>query len=123
MKKLVVIVTIAITVIGCKISQTNLKSNTMNLKNLHTEDKAVQTHLLFQPTEAKVVSLQIKKNEQLAEHVSKVPALLVCISGKALYNDETGLKILLTNGDYVAIKHDVKHWIDAQEESNFLLIK
>jgi hypothetical protein len=55
MKKLVVIVTIAITVIGCKISQTNLKSNTMNLKNLHTEDKAVQTHLLFQPTEAKVV--------------------------------------------------------------------
>jgi quercetin dioxygenase-like cupin family protein len=123
MKKSLVIVTVAITLMSCKVSQTNLKSDTMNLKNLHTENKAVQTHLLFQPTEAKVVSLQIKKNEQLAEHVSKVPALLVCVSGKATYTDETGLKILLTNGDYVAIKQDVKHWIDAQEESNFLLIK
>jgi len=123
MKKSLVIVTVAITLMSCKVSQINLKSDTMNLKNLHTENKAVQTHLLFQPTEAKVVSLQIKKNEQLAEHVSKVPALLVCVSGKATYTDETGLKILLTNGDYVAIKQDVKHWIDAQEESNFLLIK
>ncbi len=123
MKKSLVILIVAITLMSCKVSQTNLKSDTMNLKNLHTENKAVQTHLLFQPTEAKVVSLQIKKNEQLAEHVSKVPALLVCVSGKATYTDETGLKILLTNGDYVAIKQDVKHWIDAQEESNFLLIK
>ncbi len=123
MKKSLVILTVAITLMSSKVSQTNLKSDTMNLKNLHTENKAVQTHLLFQPTEAKVVSLQIKKNEQLAEHVSKVPALLVCVSGKATYTDETGLKILLTNGDYVAIKQDVKHWIDAQEESNFLLIK
>lgn len=123
MKKSLVIVTVAITLMSCKVSQINLKSDTMNLKNLHTENKAVQTHLLFQPTEAKVVSLQIKKKEQLAEHVSKVPALLVCVSGKATYSDETGLKILLTNGDYVAIKQDVKHWIDAQEESNFLLIK
>lgn len=123
MKKVLVIGTVAITLMSCKISQTNLKSDTMNLKNLHTENKAVQTNLLFQPTEAKVVSLQIKKNEQLAEHVSKVPALLVCVSGKATYTDETGLKILLTNGDYVAIQQDVKHWIDAQEESNFLLIK
>lgn len=123
MKKVLVIVTVAITLMSCKISQTNLKSDTMNLKNLHTENKAVQTNLLFQPTEAKVVSLQIKKNEQLTEHVSKVPALLVCVSGKATYTDETGLKILLTNGDYVAIQQDVKHWIDAQEESNFLLIK
>lgn len=123
MKKSLVILTVAITLMSCKVSQTNLKSDTMNLKNLHTENKAVQTHLLFQPTEAKVVSLQIKKNEQLAEHVSKVPALLVCVSGKATYTDETGLKTLLTNGVYVAIKQGVKHWIDAQEESNFLLIK
>ena len=62
----------------------------MNLNNLHTEDKAVQTNLLFQPSEAKVISLQIAKNEQLKEHITKVPALLVCVNGNATYNDEKG---------------------------------
>lgn len=95
----------------------------MNLKNLHTENKAVQTSLLFQPTDGKVVSLQIAEKQQLAEHITKVPALLVCVSGKAIYDDETGLKIELQSGNYVKIEPNVKHWIDAVEESNFLLIK
>lgn len=95
----------------------------MNLKNLHTEKKAVQTNLLFQPTDGKVVSLQIAKNEQLPEHLTKVPALLVCVSGKASYGDENGLKIELQSGDYVKIEPNVKHWINAEQESNFLLIK
>lgn len=95
----------------------------MNLKNLHTENKAVQTSLLFQPTDGKVVSLQIAEKQQLAEHITKVPALLVCVSGKAIYGDETGLKIELQSGNYVKIEPNVKHWIDAMEESNFLLIK
>ena len=48
----------------------------MNLKDLHTEQKAVQTNALFEPKE-KVISLQIAKDEQLKEHITKVPALLV----------------------------------------------
>ena len=79
--------------------------------------------ILFQPTEAKVISLQIAKNEQLAEHITKVPALLVCVSGNATYNDEKGEKINLKSGSYVNIPINIKHWIDAHEESNFLLIK
>ena len=54
----------------------------MNLKDLHIEQKEVQTSLLFVPTENKVVSLQIAKDKQLAEHITKVPALLVCVSTK-----------------------------------------
>ena len=46
----------------------------MNLKDLHTEQKAVQTSALFEPKE-KVISLQIAKDEQLKEHITKVPAL------------------------------------------------
>lgn len=95
----------------------------MNLKNLHTEHKAVQTHLLFQPTDAKVIALQIAKNEQLKEHITKLPALLVCVSGKAIYNDEKGTSVTLQSGDYYNIPENVKHWVDVQEESNFLLIK
>ena len=37
----------------------------MILKNLHTENKPVQTQLLFEPKDAKVISLQIAKGETL----------------------------------------------------------
>ena len=94
----------------------------MNLKELHTEKKAVQTNALFEPTE-KVISMQIAKGEQLKEHITKIPALLVCISGKATFGDENGQKINLESGEFVKISPNVKHWIDAFEESNFLLIK
>ena len=94
----------------------------MNLKDLHTEQKAVQTNALFEPKE-KVISLQIAKDEQLKEHITKVPALLVCVSGKATFSDENDQKILLQSGDYVKIEPNVKHWVNASENSNFLLIK
>jgi quercetin dioxygenase-like cupin family protein len=94
----------------------------MNIKNLHTENNAVQTSILFEPTE-KVISLQIVKGEQLKEHFTKVPALLVCVLGKAAFNDENEQKINLQSGDFVKIEPNVKHWIDAFEDSNFLLIK
>ncbi len=80
----------------------------MNLKDLHTEQKAVQTNALFEPKE-KVISLQIAKDEQLKEHITKVPALLVCVSGTATFGDENGQKINLQSGDYVKIEPNVKH--------------
>ena len=95
----------------------------MNLKNLHTEDKAVQTNVLFSAEEGKVISLQIAAGEQLKEHSTKVPALLVCVDGDAVFHDETGKSIALKPGDYVNIEANVKHWVDAKEESNFILIK
>ena len=49
---------------------------------------------LFEPTE-KVISMQIAKGEQLKEHISKIPVLLVCVSGKAKFGDEQGHEINL----------------------------
>ena len=95
----------------------------MNLTNLHSSDKPVQTQVLFEPTENKVIALQIAKNEQLKEHVTKVPALLVCINGDATFSNENGEKVHLKSGDFIKIPVDVKHWVDAHELSNFLLIK
>ena len=95
----------------------------MNLKNLHTEDKAVQTNVLFKTEEGKVISLQIAAGGQLKEHITKVPALLVCISGDGVFQDEKGKSIVLKSGDYVNIEANVKHWVDANEDSNFLVIK
>lgn len=95
----------------------------MILKNLHTENKPVQTQVLFEPSESKVVSMQIAKGETLKEHISKVPALLVCVSGNAVYTDEKGAVINLNSGVYVMIEENVKHAVKAIEESDFLLIK
>ena len=95
----------------------------MILKNLHTENKPVQTQLLFEPKDAKVISLQIAKGETLKEHLSKIPALLVCISGNAVFTDENGILVNLNSGTYVMIEENVKHAVKAIEESNFLLMK
>ncbi|OAB30402.1 hypothetical protein SAMN05444395_11068 [Flavobacterium fryxellicola] len=94
----------------------------MNLKDLHPDNKAVQTTVLFEPNE-KVISLQIAKGEQLKEHLTKVPALLVCVSGNAVFSNENGLVVPLQSGAYVKIEENVKHKVDAIDESNFLLIK
>jgi quercetin dioxygenase-like cupin family protein len=95
----------------------------MNLKSLHTENKAVQTNVLFKAEDGKVISLQIASGGQLKEHITKVPALLVCVSGNAVFQDEKGKSIELKSGDYVNIEANVKHWVDANEDSNFLVIK
>ena len=120
MKKLIPFIVI-FALFSCR-SVPSKSSNMMNLKNLHTEKKAVQTKVLFEPKE-KVISLQIAKDEQLSEHVTNVPALLVCVSGNGMYGDENGQKITLQSGDYVKIEPNVKHWVDAYVDSNFLLIK
>lgn len=95
----------------------------MLLKSLHTKDQPVQTQLLFEPMESKVISMQIAKGETLKEHISKTPALLICVSGNAVFTDEKDKEINLSTGIYVMIEKNVKHKVKAMEESNFLLIK
>lgn len=101
-------------------AQTNKK---MNLKELHKDTIGVQTNMMFPAKEGKVISLQISKNKVLKEHVSPVSALLVCVTGRGIYEDENGTKLKLISGDFVQIEANVKHQIKAIKDSNFLLIK
>ncbi len=94
-----------------------------SLKDLHTEDKAVQTKMMFATSEGKVVSLQIQKDKQLKEHITTVPALLVCVKGEVIYENEKGISVTLLSGDFVNIEPNVKHWVNAKIDSNLLLIK
>ena len=103
-------------------SQTQ-NENKMNLKELHTDSKGIQTNMMFPATDGKVISLQILKDSKLEEHVTKVPALLVCVSGNAVYEDEKGIKAVLFSGDFVKIEPNVKHWVNGIESTNLLLIK
>lgn len=95
----------------------------MNLTQLFTDDKPVQATKLFSTTEGVVSSLRILVGSQLKEHITKVPALLVCVNGEAVFNNEKGVVTSLKTGDYVLIEPMVKHWVDAQEDSYLLLIK
>jgi quercetin dioxygenase-like cupin family protein len=95
----------------------------MNLKNIHDNDKVVSAVPVFKTEKGATISIRIKENGHLKEHISKVPALLVCLNGKAEFGDEQGLERFMTPGDYIEIEPMVKHWISAINESNFLLIK
>lgn len=119
-KIITVILVVATSTIGFSQTQNNTK---MNLKELHTDNKGVQTNMMFPATEGKVISLQILKDSKLEEHVTKVPALLVCVSGNAVYEDEKGIKAVLFSGDFVKIEPNVKHWVSGIESTNLLLIK
>lgn len=94
----------------------------MNIAQFHTSDQAVQAKRIF-TGEGQVNSMQLLAGGLLKEHVSAIPALLICVKGKAVYEDETGLSETLVTGDYVNILPNVKHWLKGIENSNLLLLK
>ncbi len=95
----------------------------MNIKDLHIENKELQTKMFFSTLEGKVVSIQMNKDSELKEHITKVPALLLCIEGAVVYEDENGLIEEMKNGDFVEIPPNIKHFLIAKSFSNQILIK
>jgi quercetin dioxygenase-like cupin family protein len=95
----------------------------MNIKDLHQDTKAISTSSLYKTREGNVTSIQILAGNQLNEHITKVPALLLCLTGEARFENENGIKLNLTVSDYVNIEPNTKHWINAISTSNLILIK
>jgi quercetin dioxygenase-like cupin family protein len=90
----------------------NKPRTTNELKIPHR--KKTSTNQYFKnTTEGKVISTAIAAGEHLKEHLSKVPALLVCVSGNAIYNEDNGTTVELKAGDFVHIEANVQHSIDA----------
>ena len=52
----------------------------MNIKSFHTTEKPVNAKKVFSTTEGNVTALQIKATGVLKEHITTVPALLICIN-------------------------------------------
>jgi len=95
----------------------------MNVNDIHTNEKDVSAVTIFKTENGSTIAIRIKQNCLLKEHITKVPALLVCLNGKATFENELGSKVSLLEGDTVEIEPMVKHWVNASSESNFLLIK
>ncbi len=95
----------------------------MNIKDLHENLNGVSAIEVNANQQNSIKAIRILANEKLLEHISKVPALLVCVIGEAKYEDESGAAVELKSGDYVQILPMLKHWVSATLESHFLLIK
>ena len=76
----------------------NNNSNTIKMENLnaldslHDNNKSLSVQVLFKGTEGVTRSLQINKDGILAEHITKTDAILICISGEVIYEDEKNKK-------------------------------
>ena len=95
----------------------------MKIKDLHLKDKAVSAISLFKATDNTVMALQILAHQVLKEHLTKVPALLVCLEGQVVFKDEKGMVETLAVGDYIKIEPMVKHWVEGVLDSQLLLFK
>ncbi len=95
----------------------------MNIKELHTQEKPVSAISLFKSEMGNATAIKILKGEKLKEHITKTPALLICIEGEVIFENEKGIKERLRIGDYVNIEPMVKHWVEGTIESQLILIK
>jgi len=95
----------------------------MNLKHIHNAEKSISAVPVFKTENGSTIAIRIKEGEKLKEHITKVSALLVCVNGKAIFENEKGTKQNLSVGDYIEIEPMVVHWVNAINESSFLLIK
>jgi len=95
----------------------------MKLNNLHTTVKKVSATNLFKGEVGTATAIRLKKDGVLKEHITKTPALLLCVVGSTTYQDETKKVIELGPGDFVSIVPNVKHWLEAQVESHLVLLK
>lgn len=95
----------------------------MNIKELHTQEKPVSATSLFKSELGNATALKILQGEKLKEHITKTPALLICMEGEVVFENEKGIKEILMSGDYVNIEPMVKHWVEGTIESQLILIK
>jgi quercetin dioxygenase-like cupin family protein len=95
----------------------------MNIKELHPQEKLVSAISIFKSELGNTTAIQILQGEKLKEHTTKTPALLVCIEGEVVFENENGIKEKLQPGDFINIAPMVKHWVEGTIESQLILIK
>ena len=95
----------------------------MNVQQLHPTEKEISGISFFKGKEGETKSLRMSKGAEVSKHQSKTPALLICIIGEILFENENGVKETLKQGDYVNIEPMVNHWMNSIADSYLLLIK
>ncbi|MBP6285324.1 MAG: hypothetical protein KTQ13_01360 [Ferruginibacter sp.] len=95
----------------------------MNISDLHARLKPVSAIPLFKAEEGSVTAIQILNGQVLKEHQTKTAALLICVTGEVVFENEKGAKVILLPGIYVNIEAGVKHLVKGIRDSQLLLIR
>ena len=96
----------------------------MNITDLHQSYKAVSAINLFKGENGgAATALQITEDALLKEHTTHIPALLVCVLGEVVFENEKGVKEKMLPGDYIHIEPMVMHWVKGVKDSQLLLLK
>ena len=95
----------------------------MNIKELHTQEKPVSATSLFKSELGNATAIQILQGGKLKEHITQIPALLICMEGEVIFENEKGIQDTLKSGDFVNIEPMVKHWVEGIIESQLILIR
>ena len=95
----------------------------MNLAQRHTDEKEVSALPIFRGEVGTTIAIQLQRHGTLKEHITKTPALLICISGFVTYEDENDLEVQLEQGDFIEIAPNVLHWLNASVKSQLILCK
>jgi quercetin dioxygenase-like cupin family protein len=95
----------------------------MNLSELHSPEKTLSVKQLSDSIQTEAKAIQLTEGSILKEHITKVPAVLVCVLGEVTYEDENRHRQSLKPGDFISIEPNVKHWLEAVTSSQVLLLK
>lgn len=95
----------------------------MNIKELHSQEKPVSATSIFKGEFGNATAIQIIQGGKLKEHITQAPALLICVEGEVIFENENGIRVTLFPGDYINIEPMLKHWVEGTVKSQLLLVK
>lgn len=87
-----------------------------------TTYKGVQVSKISKSETAEVLHISIEKDAVFKKHISPKDALLVMLEGNiSFFINDTSCQ--LTKHETLTFKKDVEHWVEAHQNSNFLIIR
>ena len=100
-----------------------IKPTAMNLLEItNATEKGVSTQNILKD-KASITLMQIKKDAVLREHQSMTNAMLVLLSGKAVYEEKDKVEALENAMDFVRIPEHIPHKVTALQDAQLLLIQ
>ena len=95
----------------------------MELKDLHESNGALSVIPIKKNGEGTLIAIHLEEGGELKKHKTAVPAVLVCTTGKVVYETIDGEREILFAGHFVNIPPDIEHLLIAEEAADLVLMK
>lgn len=95
----------------------------MNIKQLHDSSKLLSVKTMFKSEHGTASSIQILEDGLLDKHITKVPAILICMKGHVVFENELGVEESMNSGDFILIEPNIEHWVKGIKRSDLILFR